>query len=343
MKLSNKERAELAAALWNAFPDRTRFGQFLSHKLNEDLDRIQANRDQNTEYYEHVVRYFEGIRFTEFLKKLCGERPDVASLGEFYSKLIERTGAPEIDFARRCCVLMKSHYFINRHRLRNEVCDISDEQGPRVLVVNGPARSGRTFTASYIVHYCDLHGGNCYLVELKRRHLGESPLKLVKLMAASFQWNASTIPIQHAQATQWVEELGEWVAGNVRNSQETVWLIFDDANAPGLDQLMREFIVYLADKTFDIPQLRIVLLAYAEPMLGPARMRMREESVLLPTKHDVRSFLADLCIVKNIDVDEPVLDELSEQIWSSLPVEYDRVLESLPATIRVAMEVFSNG
>lgn len=334
---------ELSTALWVAFPGPALFGEFLSIELNEDLTRIQANRDAQTEYYVHVVRYFEGPQFSRFLSQLREKRPDVKELNDFYAKLLERTGAPEIDFIRRCCVLMKSHYFINRHRLRNEICDISEEHGPRVLVVNGPARSGRTFTASYIVHYCDLHGGNCYLAELKRRHLGESPLRLVKLMAASFQWNVSTIPIQHAQATQWVEELGEWVAGNVRNSQETVWLIFDDANAPGLDQSMREFIVYLADKTFDIPQLRIVLLAYAEPMLGPARMRMREESVLLPTKHDVRSFLADLCIVKNIDVDEPVLDELSEQIWSSLPVEHDRVLESLPATIRVAMEVFSNG
>ncbi len=41
--------------LWVAFPVRKKFGQFLSYKLNEDLDRIQANTDQNTEYYEHVV------------------------------------------------------------------------------------------------------------------------------------------------------------------------------------------------------------------------------------------------------------------------------------------------
>ena len=343
MRLSNRERAELSTALWVAFPAPALFGEFLSFELNEDLTRIQATRDAQTEYYAYVVRYFEGRQFSRFISQLRAKRPDVRELDIFYAKLLERTGAPGMDYLRRCCILMRSHYFITRHKQRSEIDEISDEQGPRMLVINGPARSGRSFTASYIVHFCDLHGGKCYLAELKRRHLGESPLRLVKLMASSFQWNALTIPMQHAQATQWVEELGEWVAGNIRNSQETVWLIFDDANAPGLDQSMREFIVYLADKTFDVPQLRIVLLAYAEPMLGPARMRMREESVLLPTKHDVRSFLADLCIVKNIDVDEPALDELSEQIWSSLPAEQERVLESLPATIRVAMEVFSNG
>lgn len=337
------ERAELAEILWTAFPDTTMFGQFLLQRMNENLGKILANNGSPIGPYEKVVQYFEGPRFADFLTQVLQVRSDIPELNAYYARLQERTGAPAMDYLHRCCILMGANYFINRHRLRNEVADISDEHGPRVLVVNGPARSGRSFTATYIVHFCDLHGGTPYLVDFKRQFLGKSPLELVRRLALSFQWNASTIPEQHAQATQWVEELGEWVAGNVRNSQETIWLIFDDANAHGLAQPMREFIVYLADKTFDVPQLRIVLLAYAEPMLGPARMRMREESVLLPTKHDVRSFLADLRIVEKFDIEEPALDELSEQIWRSLPAEQERVLETLPAAIRIAMEVYSNG
>lgn len=341
MRLDAPERQQLIAAMKDGFNLPQRLGDFLRDEFNRNLALIEADRPNTLGLYDYVIRVFEGEGLVlELLRRACNRLPQNSLLTTIRDRLFEKAGAPDGQYLRTC-MLLRSQPFVNRRALRLEVDELARAGGARILVVDGPPKSGRTFSRWYIHHVCEILGGRCYPADLKR-FIDRPPIDLVRKMATFFGWNVNEIPQQHAQATQWAEELGEWVAGRIAIQEETVWLVFDDSSTAGLQQSMREFLVYLAETATYVNQMRVVLLAFSESLTGNASVMMRKEEVQLPTRLDIRTFLADYVGLKQIAIDDDGLDFIADNIWNSLPQERERLLDELHPTIQVAIEEFTN-
>lgn len=341
MRLDAPERRELILAMQDGFNLPQRLGDFLRDKFNRNLAIIEAECPDTIGLYDYVVRIFEGEGLLlELLRRACETLAHNALLKAIRDRLFEKSGSPD-GHHLRTCLLLRSTPIVNRHALRRYVDELARSGGARILVVDGPTKSGRSFSRWYVHHVCEIEGGRFYPIELKR-YIGRQPIDLVRRMASFFGWRIEDIPAQHAQAAQWTEELGEWVAGRFAEQQELVWIVMDDCSVAGLEAPMREFVVYLAEKATFVKQMRVVLLAYTDGLGSIDKIMIRRDDIKMPTQLDVRNFLADYMCLKQILIDEDGLDFLADNIWSSLPKEPDKILVELPVTVRVALSEFVN-
>lgn len=341
MRLDAPERRELILAMQDGFNLPQRLGDFLRDNFDRNLAIIEAECPNTIGLYDYVVRIFEGEGLLlELLRRACETLAHNALLMAIRDKLFERVGSPD-GHHLRTCLLLRSTPIVNRHKLRHYVDELAQSGGARILVVNGESKSGRSFSGWYIHHVCEINGGRVYPIELKR-YIGRQPIDLVRRMATFFGWRIEDIPAQHAQATQWTEELGEWVAGRLAGQQELVWIVMDDCSVAGLEPPMRELVVYLAEKAIYVKQMRVVLLAYSESLANINKMIMRRDDISMPTQLDVRAFLADYLCLKRISIDDDALDFLADSIWKSLPKEPDKIFVELPSTVQLALSEFVN-
>jgi len=160
--------------------------------------------------------------------------------------------------------------FLDRRQLRPKLRQfLFLPNGPSVLAVSGPKRSGKTYTTALLEHLSR---------ELQKFELiapvdvGEapSPMEIARSLVARMGRSTNSMPALGAESpNSYLVRLADWVVGEAYASGHRWCLVIDGANEDILLSDTKKFINHLAKLTqtgVGYKQLRLILLGYREPL-----------------------------------------------------------------------------
>jgi hypothetical protein len=174
------------------------------------------------------------------------------------------------------------------------------EQGPSILVVDGPRRSGRTYTRVLIQRLAARHG-DFHVAVVDPWAVGSLPLDVSSLAGElSLRMGSSweSMPEQTGTSARWVQQLASWVLAQAARTAKRWWVVIDgldDVEMMGPDT--RAFIETLAQQIAIQPAQRPRLALLAYPHALPASIRRETAFITLPARRSrvSRDFL-EVCL-----------------------------------------------
>lgn len=178
-------------------------------------------------------------------------------------------GAVGIDHTR--VTLVGRRPFVNRVSLRANLRSLFDHGGDKVLIVNGPPSSGRSYTWVLISYVARRLGGfDAKLIDLSKfSDTQATPADVARMIAASMGWPAPDADETAMDVTN-ARVLGTIVKQKLSGTGK-VCLVFDGLDGANLAESTLEFVSSLASAAGndELGDCRVVLLAFDRPLSNP--------------------------------------------------------------------------
>jgi AAA ATPase domain len=207
--------------------------------------------------------------------------------------------------------------FVDRASLRSAVRELLDPDGRRVLVVNGPPGSGKSYTVRFIRHIADRTG----TFETLHIDLAYSPSLRPTQVATEITVAMGLLPIEvdvTSQPDTQVRLLTSSLKSRVWNAGNW-WWVFDNCSSPGLPADTRNLIYALANAAEqDLDNLRLILLGF-EQTLGPGLdpLALREQLTQIG-EPDIRQWFGDAYRLAGGDPTPKQIDEAVDVLYRSV-------------------------
>jgi hypothetical protein len=295
MFLELTKRQTLLAVLEQLFREPGALQTFLRDKCGHDLYQFGPAGGTMVDFRSAVVADAVDHEWLDMLlQALIEVAPPQAR------KLLDTVGTiEEIREGRFFDACEHDRYpLVNRSGLRTSLREVAKDDGPRILLVRGERRSGKSHTLYHLRHVAAKLG--IPLAEIPLRDYAELPIDpkvLGGIIAARLEWK---IP-DHLDEKRWtlsfLNELEPLIAPP---KQRRIWIAIDDfepeylKHVP-LDPAVRSFIVHLAARIGGAASnARLFLINYDEEVNLPdsARPRMIDDSTRRITDEDLVRFFA---------------------------------------------------
>lgn len=200
--------------------------------------------------------------------------------------------------------------FVNRLKLRESLRRLNAPTGPSVLIINGPARSGKSYSVELLYHAVEENikpSEKNALVPVIRITLqpgmGASLTAetLAQLIVSRITSKPKPLPILDADqdivtSDRMNEHLCDWIVDNAVESGAQWWVALDGLNDPDLTPTTRNFISkiveLLSDSGKHSKKLRLLIIDYPLDQLTGVSLDKTEMEQLGPIGDvDVESFL----------------------------------------------------
>jgi hypothetical protein len=237
--------------------------------------------------------------------------------------------------------------FIDRAELRRHLPVLIERDGARVLAVNGPRYSGRSYSWHLIAHVSEACGEyEAYRIDLNDwAGTQVTPTDLMRVIASKLGWPVPEVDLTAQEDTQ-VRLLLSWFTRKMKHERGTSWLVFDSLDADrATDAALRlvEGIAIAADR-HEAGDLRVILLAYGRSLPGdidPYILREPLSPVGIP---ELRNFFESVATEMGLRVKEAALDDLVTRLLGTPPPPGPLPLGDLaPRAAKLAREAFCGG
>jgi hypothetical protein len=183
--------------------------------------------------------------------------------------------------------------FVNRAQLRKGVRDLLRPGGSRILVVNGPPGSGKSYSAEFI-RSVQQATGQFRLAVVRNDPASEpyfGPAELADEIATRLGVDPRPGPgeIGHPEFNN--RRLVAWLTAAAQAGGEPWCWALDGFSTAGRPDIM-DFIRQLIDSVVDGSNVQLVLLGYDEPLSPRAAAVAVREDISPLSEADVRDFLA---------------------------------------------------
>jgi hypothetical protein len=165
---------------------------------------------------------------------------------------------------------------IDRQPLRDALAGL-DLGGVRVLIVDGDAESGKTYSLQYISYLSEALGTFTLApVDLERvtRNANNKvdAAGLGEAIASALLGRSGLKRAADLNDTTWIEKYCDWLKHKLSDGA-TRWLVIDSFRKVTVEQNAYDLVAALAMRTYrDLPALRLVLLSYGERQWLSARV-----------------------------------------------------------------------
>ncbi len=160
--------------------------------------------------------------------------------------------------------------FVNRSRFRDNLESLFGEGG-RLMIVDGPRKSGRSYSWVLISYVTRMTGGEpASLIDLSRFRDGEvRPVDVAEMIAADLDWPPPERDMTAQHETRGRVLLG-WLKRSVRN-HGPVCLVFDGLDGDNLTNATVSFVgdIAAAAGNDELGDSRVVLLAFGRSLHNP--------------------------------------------------------------------------
>jgi hypothetical protein len=343
MQLNDVEAGRLVAALADAY-DLGRLTLLLQGRLGKRIDQLASIRGVSlTVIATQVVQAARQQGWDQNLVEAAiADRPDAPALRDFFEKYrADKPGAADPYETR---LLGAGRLFIDRQALRRALRSLSAPDGARVLVIDGPRGSGKTYSFQMIRHLVENLGGHWVLYVDLGRILRPEPEELTATILSRMGGDLGAIPPPGLESpTRRVLRLGDTVQREARRVGGTYWLVFDGCDGTELPPATRDLVLELARRTAeDFAELRVVLLGFAAPLPVEVHDTALREMIPPLGPEDVVDFLHQVCTQRGISLSEaelrPVVERIFQEVPSGVP---DRTRRLANATSQVLAALVS--
>ncbi len=304
MSLSSNERAKIDSALRLAFPDYDDLARMLKFKLDWNLQEFASAR---LTLGTVVLKLIEAAEARDRVLDLVAAAYETVSsnlLRAIYEQLKETAAkqkAIEAYAPGDCCdacIVHQLRPFINRREFRRNLSRMNQENGPRVLSVNGTSGLGKSHSL-HLISYVLTRTDNSRLGEINLNITAEKridPGSLVRLLSRQFKFEPKDgLLKQAAQDAWWTFELANWLVTETVDSKTNCWIVLDGFEHPAVPDATHEFIKHLLQLSVKSVRLRVILLDFSDDRI-PSEMipYMLFEKLTEITETELRQFISDV-------------------------------------------------
>jgi Cdc6-like AAA superfamily ATPase/tetratricopeptide (TPR) repeat protein len=210
--------------------------------------------------------------------------------------------------------------FFNRLTLRQHLRLLASPEGPRVLLVNGPRGSGKTYSCEFIFHVLTSSPGNRYVyVDFSQfNHFHPSMFALAEEIAYQMRRPPGSMPVLSAeQMERSVNQLCNLITAEVNKGITNWWLIFDEVQDVKLAPEILDFIYELMFRSQSVARrLRLILLSFDDALPPGLEAGVLREKIGPVQRDDLVEFFRELFISAGwLDRMEKI-SEIVAQLWS---------------------------
>jgi hypothetical protein len=197
----------------------------------------------------------------------------------------------------------------------------------RILIVNGPPGSGKSYTAAVIECVLERHGGRMAYVRLESE-LDWSQYTPNKIATDLLGRMGASVSLPEPEATRgFVSTLAETLVLAAANSGSHWWWVLDGFGHPELPRDTHDLVMRLVTRIAEpgSPPLRLVLLDYPSALPAGSEYWVETETLQVLTADDIRQHFAVIVDQEGLQIDAPTLHEIVNIVMQDLPEDTSRL------------------
>lgn len=218
--------------------------------------------------------------------------------------------------------------FFNRGKLRQRLRVLSQPNAAKpILVVSGPTKSGKTYSAELIDNFCRSRPGlilcQVRLPDGQEEIIGARDI--ASDLVAQLGPRKNEMPPVHTNEDRWTGELATWVLSEAMGRPGDWWFLLDGFNRQGVRADARKFIAHLADqvtKGIAARHCRLILLDFDRTALSVQPTKVLKEEIE-PVEPDEVAACVDV-ILKRTGTSADV-QQVVDAILQGLPTDDTRL------------------
>lgn len=213
-------------------------------------------------------------------------------------------------------VLRGDRVFLDREYLRQALREMADPAGRRILVVNGPHGSGKTYTREYVL---DVTFGtpNHRVVYLDLDTADYGPAELASDICQQVGYESKSMPkLNNESPERWVARLNSsLLAGLTSNTAIKWWLILDGFTKP-LQAETKQLIDELAIRAREA-DLRMILLGCTAELPVRLATEVIREDIKPIGREDVETFVMQQLTQNDPNTTSTTVKEIVDQVMAA--------------------------
>ena len=331
-KLSSNQFRRLLDALVQGFDEasmmimlRTKLGKFLA---------AEADGNGTEELFANLINRAEARNWSLDLVRAASAFNPTAELTRLAAELAPQIALADIDHFNVCFVGSES-VMINRKGLRQSLRTLSQSvpRGKRILVVNGPPVSGKTYSLEMITYLSEALGAFKVVPVNLQRIVGREvkPDDIAWEIVEVMNLPDDTVPpVDKEQDSRWSLRFCRRLAGRLNDLTTPWWLVIDGFNYVTLSQPVNDLIGELAVRISQtLPGLRMILLGYHDKLPLEAERATIYEEIGEIVQEDLFTFFFQIYYEHNLTHFPLDIARKVAEVWQVVDQKDARKLETL--------------
>lgn len=217
-------------------------------------------------------------------------------------------------------LLQNNRILLNRQLLRQAIREMMTDGGRRILIVNGPSGSGKSYTKEFIYHITqEIPNTKVSVINLNAHIQGASEVAMRMVDSLG-----GAIPEMQSQEQSFrsLDQLADVVMAEFfRNPGINRWLIIDDCDKTYPNTEIIDFLLILLDKCSveSLPQLRIIITGFDKARLPASLLnRIIFEDIQPLAQKDVERFFTTYFGERTVQTSITKIKNIAEGILSDV-------------------------
>jgi Effector-associated domain 1 len=313
MRLTGLQSAALQQALLDAYPEHSHLKLMLSRQLDRNLSRISLAESLDGVAQQLIARANAEGWVYELILAARRDNPGNEALRDFASALPSASGTSGGD--NFDVLFFRNRPLVDRDRLRDALRHLDALDGKRILIVDGGAETGKSYSVELIQHLKGIRQYSVVDIDLLRYAKPNVEVTAWDI-AESIALQMGVVPpdkVEHEQLSRWVVTCANWLKGKLRNVQETWWIVIDHFERLSLPDSTIDLVQELARLADGpVPNMRLVLVGYRHGLPANVEPSVEREAIEELTEvHLVEFFIRFITQKFSKRLEEEVVAEIA--------------------------------
>lgn len=260
--------------------------------LNDKLERISGLGNLQEVAFQAITAANNEGWIDKLLDAFRKMRPGDPDLEAFMKSLTIVGPAVVLDHYAVC--LADNRPFVNRAPLRKTLRTLAGG-GPRILLVRGGPRSGKSYTSNLIKYLAKQFGFELVRIDLVRYAAGQdvSPVDIGTAIVSQMGFTGAPA-LGNEQLARWTIAYFDWLAGQLRApaaQAKTWWIVIDGFQSVSVPLAVDDFIDEFCARVDEaLLSVRVVLISYERELPAEMAPIVTEDTTAPITVDDLTSF-----------------------------------------------------
>ena len=318
-KLTGHELAQLHHALLSAYSSYASLAQMVFFECGVSLRDITPEQEPiGAVVFNLIVRAQADGWIDRLVAGAQRDRPNNPELAALAAppSAVESGAAPV-----EAILLPGGRPFLNRQGLRWALRELLRTDGSRVLVVNGPPGSGKSYSLALVRYLAAVLNFPVAWVDLQAEVWpGYTPADLASALGRQMGADPGSMPTVQGSPGRWVHQLGDWLTAEAAREDGRWWFVLDGADQTDLPRETHDLIQYLAHQVAAAAfSLRLVLLGYEEPLPLGIEERVLRDNIGPIGQADLWHFFARLFAQEGLEYAPEAVEAAVDAVLQAVP------------------------
>lgn len=346
IRLLPDQYRKLKDALQTAF-DLFTLNQMLLFEVSKVLEAEAGGKDLGEILFNLIKKAQMNNWLAELIAGAAKANP-TADLLKIAADLQPAISAQNVNHFNVCFVDVDLA-LVNRVVLRKSLEQLAGAAlpGARILVVNGPPQSGKTYSKELIGYLRRaLESFRLVWIDLLTFSGEVKPADVARAIVDQMGLDQNTLPpLDQEQDSRWVQTFCNRLTGQLGNKSDSWWVVMDGFThvtlSPPVDDLVKEL---SSRARLTLPGLRMVLLSYPDSLPSDVEKVALRENIFPIEERDLINFFHQVYTERNKTPSAKDIAERIGEVWRAVDRKDPKLMETLGAEVaKVSKSIIDQG